>query len=453
MRGTMSEPELNQKNEFIIEKIKERPVNKKKLLRRTVITASMAVIFGLIACFTFLVLEPVISNFLYPEEEPQMVVFPEDQEEMSPEEMLADNMQQESQTNQIPADQIQEIVSNVEIDREQIEEILSGMVLGKDNYKQLYYAMANYVDEIEKSIVTVTGVSSNLDWFNNVQESTQQSSGLLIAENGVELMILADYEPLEDAETLSVTFFNNAHIEAQLKGVDSSTNLAIISIDLVELSNVMSIEDLPIAELGTSNISTIVGTPVVAIGSPMGVSGSVGYGMVTASSILQNQPDTNYKLLQTDIMGSQKAGGILFNLNGQVLGIITNGKTGSDMKNMVTAYGISELKKRVERIINGKTVPYLGISGVDVTREAHEELNVPYGAYVTEIEMDSPSMKAGIQQGDILVSIDGRKLYSYSEYTVVLMQLDVGQAVEVVVVRQAQDEYKEMTFDIVLGER
>ena len=85
---------------FMIEKIKERPVNKKKLLRRTLITASMAVIFGLVACFTFLVLEPVISNWLYPEEEPQVVVFPEDQDEMSPEQMLTENMQQENQNNQ-----------------------------------------------------------------------------------------------------------------------------------------------------------------------------------------------------------------------------------------------------------------------------------------------------------------------------------------------------------------
>ena len=98
--------ELNQNNEkdfnndfqnnFIVEKIKERPVNKKKLVRRTIITASMAVIFGLIACLTFLVLEPVFSNLLYPEEEPQMVVFPEDSEEMSPEEMLEDNMKNEN---------------------------------------------------------------------------------------------------------------------------------------------------------------------------------------------------------------------------------------------------------------------------------------------------------------------------------------------------------------------
>ena len=91
--------DVSEKN-FMIEKIKERPVNKKKLLRRTLITVSMAVIFGLVACFTFLVLEPVISNWLYPEEEPQVVVFPEDQDEMSPEQMLAENMQQENQNSQ-----------------------------------------------------------------------------------------------------------------------------------------------------------------------------------------------------------------------------------------------------------------------------------------------------------------------------------------------------------------
>ena len=94
----MPDKEQNTQKDFMIEKIKQRPINRKKLLRRTVITASMAVIFGLIACVTFLVLEPVISNWLYPEveEEPQTVVFPEDPEEMLPEEMLAENLPTES---------------------------------------------------------------------------------------------------------------------------------------------------------------------------------------------------------------------------------------------------------------------------------------------------------------------------------------------------------------------
>ena len=80
----------NEQKEFIIEKIKERPVNRKKLMRRTITTAAMAVIFGLIACFTFLILEPIISNWLYPEEEPEQIQLQEElvSEEMHPEDMM-----------------------------------------------------------------------------------------------------------------------------------------------------------------------------------------------------------------------------------------------------------------------------------------------------------------------------------------------------------------------------
>ena len=76
--------------DFLRETIKQKPVNKKKLIRRTVITVVMAVVFGLVACVTFLVLEPVISNRLYPEEEAKEVQFPEETvtEEMKPDDML-----------------------------------------------------------------------------------------------------------------------------------------------------------------------------------------------------------------------------------------------------------------------------------------------------------------------------------------------------------------------------
>ena len=77
-----SQMEENQNNtDFLKETIKQRPLNKRKLVRRTLITAAMAVIFGMVACFTFLLLEPVISNRLYPEEEPEAIVFEEETEE------------------------------------------------------------------------------------------------------------------------------------------------------------------------------------------------------------------------------------------------------------------------------------------------------------------------------------------------------------------------------------
>ena len=82
---------------FIKERVKERPVNRRKLLRRTVLTASMAVVFGLIACLTFLVLEPVFTNWLYPEEEPDPVRL---QEEALTEEMLPQDMVLETESEE-----------------------------------------------------------------------------------------------------------------------------------------------------------------------------------------------------------------------------------------------------------------------------------------------------------------------------------------------------------------
>jgi len=437
----MQEPEFKEQRGFMIEKIKERPVNKKKLVRRTIITASMAFIFGLIACFTFLLLEPVISNLLHPEEDTQIVVFPEDQQEMSPEEMLADNMQHESQVNQSQSQ-----------DQEIVEQIVTEVTLDKDSYQDMYESVSEYVNEIKDSMVVVTGVTSNVDWLNNVEEKEHQSCGILVADNGKELLIFADYTPISNAETMKVAFKNGVNIEAGLKGMDTTTNLAVLSVDLEKLGQIMPIDNLPIAKLGSSNTDSLTGTAVIALGRPMGVNDSVGYGMITALHNQKNIPDTNYHLLQTNIRGSQNAGGVLYNLNGEVIGIITNNKSDLEMKDMIVAYGISGLKKRMENISNDKKNAYLGITGVNVTTEANEELQVPYGAYVTEVQIDSPAMLAGIQQGDVLVSLNGRTVHTYGEYTQLLAQLDVGKTVEVAVMRLAQDEYKQMKFEIVLGE-
>lgn len=439
----MADTEQDKKSEFMIEKIKECPVNKKKLIRRTLITAAMAVIFGLIACFTFLVLEPVISNWLYPEEEPQIIVLPEDQEEMSPEEMLSDYMQQEGVEECDP--------ENTALEEEQIREILAGITLSKDNYIQLYDALSQYVTELNKSMVTVTWVYSGMDWFNNVQESKGRSPGVIVANNGKELLLLTDLEPVEKAEALTLTFSNGIQVQTHIKQRDKATNLAVLSVNLAELPPEMIENEISIASLGSSNPKSLLGMPVVALGSPMGSIGSLGYGMVVSTSGQYYAVDANYRLLTTDIYGSQSASGVLFNLRGQVVGIISAEKGSGDMKNMITACGISDLRKLVEKLVNGSSMCYLGISGVDVTEEAHNELKVPYGAYVREIAMDSPAMLAGLQQGDVIVMLNDKAIMSFSDYTSALLQLEAGQTARLTVKRQAQEEYQEMSFEMTCG--
>lgn len=454
----MPDREQNNQNDFMIEKIKARPINRRKLIRRTIITAIMAVIFGTVACVTFLILEPVISNRLYPEEEPQLIVFPEDQDEMSPEDMLAENIPTESPSPDFPMEE-------PGLEEEQIQEILEGVDLDVGNYTQLYSALQDLVyndfyteDEykpaLSRYMVTIRGVKSNIDWFDDVQESSNQAPGVIVADNGIELLILVDYTSLRAAENLILDLDDGAYrINAELKGVDVNTGLAIVAVERDELpAAYLENGGLAVAPLGSSAASRLVGTPVIALGNPMGVSDSIGYGMITSAGTQLTATDRNYRMLLTDIHGSRNAEGVLFNLQGQVIGIITENNFGSDMEKMINAYGITEIRRIIEKLSNGDTFAYLGITGTDVTKHAHSDLGVPYGAYVTRLEMDSPAMLAGIQVGDVITTMNGNVIQSFGTYCTQLMRLSPGQTVQLTVMRQSQNEYREMQFTIELGE-
>lgn len=429
----MEDNKQSQDIEFIKEKVKERPLNRKKLVIRTIITASMAVIFGLIACLTFLVLEPVFTNLLYPEDEPQQVELKEEniEEEMRPEDMLLEE-ETETEAPVVP----QTVVEKVELEI--------------SDYQRLYRLMYALVQKASRSMVTVTGVVTDMDWFDNVYENQGQSSGLIVAENGKELLILTDSSVVDQAETLKVSFSNGVQAAAELKGRDKETGLAIVSVALEEIDQETK-EGIQMAALGGSG-SSLLASPVIALGRPLGSSASVIYGMVTSADTWASLSDHNVRILTTDMVGSGNASGVLINLSGQVVGIIKPGiKKNAENKNLLTAYGITDLRRIIEKLSNGQEIARLGVNGTDVPKEVSEELGVPLGAYVTGIQMDSPAMEAGIQSGDVIVKLGTAEITSFAEYQDAVMALAPETATTVTIMRQGQEEYQEMTVDVILG--
>ncbi|WWR15727.1 trypsin-like peptidase domain-containing protein [Lachnospiraceae bacterium JLR.KK008] len=420
--------------DFIKEQIKERPLNKKKLLRRTIITASMAVLFGLVACLTVLILEPVFSNWLYPEEIAENITFPPETEEMLPEDMALDDeeLEQEQEKEERP-----EIIPKEEDDE-------------LNRYRKTFREMQELAAEVSKSLVTVTGVTSDKDWFDNTYESKGQTTGVIVASNNREYLILTDAEPLKTVETINVTFCEDTQVQAEIKMTDPITGLAVLSIDSKLLGSDV-LDGITTANLGSSNYAALTGSPVIALGSPAGMSGSIMYGVVTSGGNTLNTVDSKYKLITTDMYGSQSSTGVLVNLQGQIIGIIEQDYNDSQMKNMIAAFGISELKNTIERLSNGIEQAYIGIYGTDVTEEANENLQVPFGAYVTGIEMDSPAMQAGIQSGDVIVRLNGKEVGSYEEYISVLSECIADSTVGITIVRKNQEEYKSMNLQITLG--
>ena len=421
--------------DFLREKIKQKPVNKKKLLRRTLITVAMAVVFGLVACFTFLILEPVISNRLYPEEEAQEVQFPEETvtEEMKPEDMLVQD--------EVPEETVQ-----TELEDEQIEELLSQVQFNLEDYQALYAELAQLASEASRSVVTVTGVTSDVDWFNNTYENMASVSGVIVANNGKSILVLVSAETLHSADSIIVTFCDQAQAEAEVVQRDQTTGLAILSVPLLSISE-ETMDVIDIATLGSSNNNNLLGTPVIALGSPMGTSGSVCYGVITSTGTVIDQPDSAYKMIMTDIYGSHNATGVFVNLKGMVIGIIDNANTSNDMGNLLTAYGISELKKTIEKMSNDQELAYMGVHGADVPQEAIEELDIPAGAYIKEIEMDSPAMAAGIQSGDVVIRVNEVPITTYGELLNMLSNAEPEEIMTITLVRQS----REMSVEVTLG--
>ncbi len=428
-------------SDFITERIKQRPVNKVKLLRKTLITAAMAVIFSLVACLTFLILEPMINNWLYPKEEPAPIEFPEETEEMLPEDMIADDSEMEE-----PAPPVE-----IKLEDEQIAQLLENITLDIEDYSSMYGLMAEVAGNAGKSLVTVTGSVSDINWFNDTYEKENQTAGVIVAKTEQEILVLVNYEKIINAESIVVTFCEGSQIEAQMKKKDVNTKLAILSVELGSMKGETA-EMAEAADLTASSSSrSIIGNPVIAIGSPLGNGDSVCYGILTSNNSLLDTVDSYYKILTTDIYGSQFASGVLINVRGQVLGIIDNSHNSEDMKNLVSALGITELRRVIERMSNERDQAYLGIHGMDVTPEANDSLGVPFGAYIIEIEMDSPAMAAGIQSGDVIVEINGKQIATYRDFMKVMTELEPEDLVSILLMRQGQEEYVQMEVEVTLG--
>ena len=427
------EPNENEKptQEFVFmkEQIKERPFNRRKLVKRTLVTASMAVVFGMVACLTFLLLEPLINNLLHPKEPPKIVEFPEETEEMLPEDMLITDKDEEAESNTSPT----VITQNKELEI--------------TDYQMLYGKLYEMAKEVSKSVVTVTGVTSDIDWFNAPFESKRSSAGVIVADNGREYLILTESSRLEQVESINVTFSDGTKAQARLSKTDPTTGLSVIAVTTTQLSKETRAE-ITIATLGNSNAASLLGAPVIAIGSPLGTGNSILYGTVTSIGMPLNLVDSSYKLITTDMYASKNASGVLVTMNGRVVGILDMSYNSKEMENLLSAIGISELKKTVEILSNSQDKAYLGIYGTDVTWDAYNNLHVPLGAYVTAIEMDSPAMQVGIQSGDVIVRIGETEIASYGEYINVLNKLVPEVPVVVTVKRQVAEEYKDVEIEV-----
>jgi len=261
------------------------------------------------------------------------------------------------------------------------------------------------------------------------REQVRQSlgSGFIISTDGY---ILTNNHVVDKAKDIRVALADGRVLEAKLVGKAAEIDVALIK---VEAAN------LPAVALGDSD-TTDVGDWVLAIGNPFGLSHTVTKGIVSAKGrVIGAGPYDN--LIQTDAaINPGNSGGPLFNLRGEVVGI--NTLIVAQGQNLGFAVPVNMVKE-VLPSIKAKGRPDLGWLGVDaqaVTPEIAEALGMPepLGAIVRSVAKDGPAAKAGLQRGDVIIELDGKRIIDPAELPRMIAFGHIGKTVTFTVLRQAQ---------------
>ena len=439
---------------FIKEKIKDKPINKKRMVMQLAFTLFLAVLFGLVSGAVFAYVHPRLEQRLYPKEKPVFTLPPDEKEDDSESESTdgtdsesenTDGSDSEADSTQNPGTEPPGESSNGPGGEQEPIDMIQWQPTLED-YQTFWNQMYAIGAEANRFIVTVTGVQSNIDWFNNPYESKGQASGIIIGSSDQELLILTEKKVLYGAEEIYVTFADDTSVQAAIRKYDGNTGITVLSVPQSAIGE-ETMAAISTAVLGNS-LSVPQGTLVIAVGSPLGTNYSVLTGNITSTTNSISTVDANYNIFTTDIIGSSNGSGALINLKGEVIGLVMQDYSSAGDENTLTAVSISDLKTVIQKLSNNQEIPYIGLGITTVTSAIEKEYEIPKGVYIKEVKLDSPAMAAGLQSGDVIVEIGGTVVLTEEAYEKKLLELNPGDVAGVIIKRQGNDGYVNIRCDV-----
>lgn len=403
---------------FLQEIIKDEAGDQAKWKHDVLRRIQLGLIFGLVACFTFFACKPWVEKRF--EGDPTEVTIPQDEQ------------QEEDQTQQ---------------EEEQVQE--QKTVLTTETYQEMLNNLKQVSGEVRKSVVEIQGAVTEEEFSKDQEDKEKSISGMIVADNGQELLILAGELPVKDAKIIRVTFSGDSQCDAILKSRDAGLGLCVYAVQRKNIADDVWAQ-IETATLGGSKVVS-EGDTVIAVGKLYGCDTIAGYGVIESGENYLDKADGQYQTIYTDVAGDISGSGVLVNIRGEVIGIINTSVRTDDQTNKISGYGISDIKDVIELLSNGKNVPYLGVSGVEVSSEMQGQ-GIPQGVYVKEVDAGSPTMAAGIQSGDIITNIADTDIINLLGYHNTLMKQNVGDKILVRGKRQGTGgEYVDIDFGVTVG--
>lgn len=324
---------------------------------------------------------------------------------------------------------------------------------------------------VEEAMPAVVAVASTavyqmpdfgFGWFfgggSQSYEVPSSGSGIIIGENDTELLIVTNNHVVQDTVSLKITFVDDTAVDAVIKGTDTDTDLAVISVPLDQIPQETK-EKIAVARLGDSD-GLKVGQGVIAIGNALGYGQSVTVGYVSALNREIKTSDGNTRvLLQTDAaINPGNSGGALLNMKGEVIGINAAKYSSTEVEGIGYAIPVSGVQEILDELMNRKTRSevaeekrgYLGIQGTTVDEDAAAAFGMPKGVYVYKILKDGAAADSQLREKDIITKLDGMTVKSMQELQKFLKGYEAGETIELLVQRQEDGQYKEIQIPVTL---
>ena len=407
-------PEYSFLQEVIKDEVGGTGKRKKRILRKI----GVGIFIGLVACFTFSVIKPWVESRM--SGNPDEVTIPRDTKQ------TAEN----------------------EADRSGKD----GNGQKKDNYSKSVKSLSDVAKKGKRSVVSLLVLTGATIGNKEFVSESQSVSGVLIADNGQELLILGPTMEVGETQQIQATFCDGKKYQVTEKKSDANLELTIYAVKESQLEE-KTAKSIRLAALGSS-YEVKKGDTTVLLGMLFGQGDAVGYGVLRSSTEKAERADGTYHILGAELAGFTGGSGIMFNRQEEVIGIICDAAGEDAKEELMHAYAISDIKDVMQFLANGESVPYIGIHATDVSENIAEDRRIPRGIYVDKVEADSPAMRAGIQSGDVLTAIGGTDIENFEQYHELLMEEKEGTHLLIKGYRRgAKDQYVAVHFNATVGNK
>lgn len=372
--------------------------------RRLAGVAAKTICFGLAAGFVFGFSIPFASSFLVPKIQQQLTP----QENRLTVSTLGDTAQQD--------------ISAVSMDE----------------------ASANTIEVIKKvkpSIVCITSISQSQNIFNQVYQSEGSGSGIMFYKDDSKVYIATNNHVIDGASSVNISINDSDKlIPAKLVGKDSNADLAVISVNISDIT-AAGINNIQLATFGSSS-ELQVGESVIAIGNALGNGNTATAGIVSAIQKDVTIQGRKLSVIQTDAaINPGNSGGALVNSKGQVIGINTAKIALTDVEGIGYSIASDVAKPIIEQLMNSTDTPALGVYITTITEDVAAQYNLPQaGVLIQQVIPGGSAYNSGLKAGDIVTAYNGSPVFTSDQLISAVKASKVGDTAKLTIIRDGQSQ-------------